>query len=283
MASTASRPQAPKVRVMRRRPGGLAVQVVPQTSLLANLECELQWHKASAMGTWSSKIVKCEDGWGVCEVLLGDLASCSDYRLRARFRNAVGWAEDFSAEAFGRTSESAAAPSDLRLAARHPGRVILECSLADPEGAPVTSLEVQLCGQVTWRDIPSTSTAATASWDWDDLGGGPPRVVQVEVALPSDQVSQLRVWSRNIVGRSLLPSPALLCQPSSRPGAVSELHCPRRGLDSLQLDWSTYDPEGAPVHECSVEFWPEGALWPTTQSLTWCGHVRMVHRSGRPL
>lgn len=268
MASTASRPQAPQVRVMRRRPGGLAVQVVPQTSLLANLECELQWHKASAMGTWSSKIVKCEDGWGVCEVLLGDLASCSDYRLRARLRNAVGWAEDFSAEAFGRTSESAGAPSDLRLAARHPGRVILECSLADPEGAPVTSLEVQLCGQVAWRDIPSTSTAATASWDWDDLGGGPQRVVQVEVALPSDQVSQLRVWSRNIVGRSLLPSPALLCQPSSRPGAVSELRCPRRGLGSLQLDWSTYDPEGAPVRECSVEFWQEDAMWPTTQQVT---------------
>ena len=30
----------------------------------------------------------------VCEILLEQLASCTDYHLRARFRNAVGWSQD---------------------------------------------------------------------------------------------------------------------------------------------------------------------------------------------
>ncbi|CAJ1357645.1 unnamed protein product [Effrenium voratum] len=266
--STASRPSAPKaLRVLRRRPQGLTLQVQARPGPLPNLECELQWAQGGILGSWTSKMVLCEEGASVCEILLEQLASCTDYHLRARFRNAVGWSQDFTREA-GRTSEIASAPWDLKLLKRRPGQVLLECEVMDPEGAPITELEVQLCGRVSWGEVCSECLASLESWDWDDLGGGPSRRVQVTVSgLPADPVSQLRVWSKNIVGRSLTPSPTLLCRPSSRPEEVRSLRCCRRGLDFMEMDWTTNDPEGAPVLECTLDFWPEHALFTRAQQV----------------
>lgn len=266
--ATASRPLAPKmVRTLRRRPKGLSVLVEsqPEEMSLPILECELQW--CGSWSSWSSKLVACEEGALVSEILLERLTSCTDYNLRARLRNAVGWSKDFT-EATGRTSDIAAPPWDLKLLARRPNQVVLECEVLDPEGAPITDLEVQFSGKVTWGDVYSECSASASCWDWDDLGGGPSRKVQVTVfALPSDVVSQLRVWSKNIVGRSLTPSPTLFCQPSTRPEEVSDLHCTKRSLDFIELAWSTVDPEGAPVLECTVEFWSESAMWATVHKV----------------
>ncbi|CAK9076636.1 unnamed protein product [Durusdinium trenchii] len=268
--STAGKPLAPrKLRTLRRRPKGLTVQVEAshESDGLPLLACELQWCQFS-WTSWSSKLVTAEDAGSVAvwEIFLENLSLCSDYQLRARFCNAVGWSQDFT-EGSGRTSDIASAPWDLKLVARRPKQVIFECQVKDPEGAPITDLEVQLCGKVTWgAATPPRCSASVPSWDWDELGGGPSRSVQVTVSnLPADVTSEVRVWSQNLVGRSRVPSSTLLCQPSSRPEEVKDLHCSRRALEFIELQWRTQDPEGAPILECTVEFWCESSIWATVQ------------------
>lgn len=105
--------------------------------------------------------------------------------------------QDFT-EASARTSDLPEAPKELVLLARRPNEVLLECSVVDPEGAPITALEVERHG-VTWHSV-AMGEAMVDSWDWDELGGGPGRSVTLTVGGLAGE-NELRLWAKSIVGR----------------------------------------------------------------------------------
>eukprot|EP00929_Paragymnodinium_shiwhaense_P104799 TRINITY_DN69511_c0_g1_i1.p1 TRINITY_DN69511_c0_g1~~TRINITY_DN69511_c0_g1_i1.p1 ORF type:complete len:1666 (-),score=379.17 TRINITY_DN69511_c0_g1_i1:83-5080(-) len=189
-------------------------------------------------------------------------ANCNgmEYMFRVRCRNAAGWSPEYSATGSGRTSARPQPPSALRVTERRPGSVTVTFGLTDEEGAPTRSIEVEVAGVLQWQPMSAANVSQAISPPLSPAlasaaGRAPVRTGTVTVdGLPAETTSSLRLWAENAVGRATMPSEAIVVQPSEKPTPPRQIDCSGRGVDCLQIEWSTKDPLGAPVMKCMVTY-----------------------------
>lgn len=271
--------------LIRRWPGALLVQWrAPSPAGAETTDCQMLFAKDSVFAQWdeASNIIRLAsarpslrqsgaaaatstqprvESW---RALVEGLKPGTDYLLKVRAMNKAGWSEAFSEELRGRTSDCPAPPQQLRVAERRVGSVVLEMEVEDPEGAPITSIQVELFSVVQWHSAGRFDVAAgaapgeAAAEDSARHGAAPtapvgPRSCRVEVKNLLAGSNSLRLWAVSSIGRSMEPV-QIDCRPSGRPAPVTSLECVGRLAAALRFQWSAADEEGAPVLECSMQY-----------------------------
>lgn len=170
-----------------------------------------------------------------------DLAGDTEYDVRARGQNLSG-----DGKWVGRkfkTAERPREPTDFACTKRLPNQLSLAWRVADPEGAEVTSCKIEVR---SWSGF----TAATF------VDGEPSRVEDdrwqaVIGDLTGDTQYEIRLCGTNASGDGnwlMLPF-----HTSEKPAAPSQATCGRQSADTIWLEWTVQDPDGAPVTKCEVQ------------------------------
>lgn len=147
-------------RCMRRLVDGLELHWFVKTPNQAPvLECQIQFCTVDFLSMWQEvpdidiKLLDAkriasseyseyrEETW---QGIISKLKIATTYRFRVKARNSIGWSE-FSGSQQCVTSEAPGAPTQLKLVARHPGKVDVEFEFADEEGCPVSHIEPEFC------------------------------------------------------------------------------------------------------------------------------------------
>lgn len=183
-----------------------------------------------------------QQGGGWRARLVG-LAGATAYEVRVRGCNASGNGQWSLVQLF-RTSEAPAKPSELRCTRRLPEQLSIEWDASDPEGAEVTSCEVQLQGSLSWAAAELEGGSAPLRQSGETWAA---TLVGLVGATPYD----IRVRGCNACGEGQW----LLWQlrTSDAPPAPSGFRCAQRLPDQLWLEWQVPDPEGAEVTGCEVQ------------------------------
>ena len=147
-------------RCMRRLADGVELHWFVKTPSQAPvLECQLQFCTADFLSMWqdvSNVDIKVLDAKRVTSTeyseyreetwqgIISKLKIATAYRFKVKARNQIGWS-DFSEPHVCLTSEAPGAPMQLKLVARHPGKVNVDFLFADEEGCPVSHIEPEFC------------------------------------------------------------------------------------------------------------------------------------------
>lgn len=209
-------------------------------------ECDIQystsviWAQASVEGA-AKRVSPDSTTWRVC---LCNLSGDTAYEVRLKGKNIVGdgpWSPGYEV----RTSPRPGPPSAMQCVRRHANSLDLEWCVADPEGAPVTNCEVQLAGSVSWISA-------------SHPGGGVPSRVRDNVwsatvmGLASNTSYNVGVRAVNTVGAGFW-SQETQFKTSVPPEEPYGIRMACRRVDSISLEWTVDDPEGAEVKSCEVE------------------------------
>lgn len=260
---TVGRPAVPNLpECVQRGPSYLVVEwLVASIDNVVPTECLLQYRPDSMFTTWLelnlNKNHQVErdksDEWTRWQARLNCLQGATDYVIRARSRNSVGWSREFSDEGRIRTSELPSSPYNMRVVARRHQGVSIELECKDTDGAPTRSIEVEAWGTVRWYSHEDLQQVVLKQQEQEQPGSA--RTYRVDIGnLVAEVDASLRFWARNSVGRSTLPSDVIVCRPSDRPAAVWNLECIIRSANAIEVQWCAKDPDGAPVEECAVQY-----------------------------
>mmetsp|Transcript_35398 Transcript_35398/g.101715 ORF Transcript_35398/g.101715 Transcript_35398/m.101715 type:complete len:1361 (-) Transcript_35398:40-4122(-) len=186
---------------------------------------------------------------------LSGVSGATTYRVRARARNAVGWAASFSPELTCTTSYVPSAPKGLVCLRRQPNSVTIWMLLEDPEGAPVQTCSAQIHGVLGYsvqqsRFLRVEPAAAT-------MEGGPGKVVRPALCIVDGLQPEteyfVRLWVQNASGAARQPSLPLQVFTSDRPRPPTQLWI-MVGPRVIDVEWELIDPVGAPVLSCELEY-----------------------------
>lgn len=181
-----------------------------------------------------------EDCW---RATIARLVSQTTYDIRICGCNGAGFS-DWTQGAF-KTSDAPAEPFNCRCKTRHADNLLIEWHVADPEGAPVTSCEVEILGMMSY---------ASAKFTWE---GKPARVEgdlwQADVAeLVSSTFYDMRIRALNDAGVG--PWARLEhIKSSDMPDAPYSIKTILQEPESISIEWLVDDPEGAEVTSCEMQ------------------------------
>jgi len=160
-----------------------------------------------------------------------------------------------------KTSDFPTSPSVLRCTKRTANKLSLEWNVADPDGAKVTSCDVQVFGAMFWQDAEFDSDAGPRRLN-DCCWGA------TIIGLVLDTSFDVRVCARNAVGASAWSEQQQFTTNGRAEKPFNVKWFPTEP-GQLTLEWQVADFEGAEVLSCGVKVLVEPAIaspyWDTAQ------------------
>lgn len=228
--------------------------------------CEVQFRPDSMMSGWDSAMLDVCQSTGASSFLdstesplwkgtLCKLLGNTNYKMRARAQNAVGWSWEHTPDVVYCTSDKPDAPEQVVCLRRHPDSATLSFVVKDPDGAPVTSYTAFVHGafgyslhtQCKFRSVPAVVGSDGRYHSATRKG------LCIVQGLQPDTEFCVRISSHNGVGSSRQMSQPVQFRTAKCPSTVGEASV-QVGPKAFALTWEMQDPVGAPVVQLQLEY-----------------------------